>query len=66
MRHARTPPTVDGPVSHIVITVRLSDKERNAVISVENSGGMIPARDLPEVFERLYQVDGHEGVRAWD
>lgn len=44
-------------VPNSVITVSLRDEGQNAVIEVANTGKTISADDLPNIFERFYQVD---------
>jgi PAS domain S-box-containing protein len=39
------------------VSVRASAGEREALLSVEDSGDGIPADDLPRVFERFWQAD---------
>ncbi|HZP57022.1 MAG TPA: ATP-binding protein [Dehalococcoidia bacterium] len=40
-----------------VITVRAGADLGGVVVSVHNTGSLIPAEDLPRVFERFFQVD---------
>lgn len=42
------------------ITVRLSLTGQNYLLSVFNSGSYISAADVKAIFERFYQVDGHQ------
>lgn len=42
------------------ITVRLSLTGQNYLLSVFNSGSYISATDVKAIFERFYQVDGHQ------
>ncbi|MCR5040884.1 MAG: HAMP domain-containing histidine kinase [Clostridia bacterium] len=37
--------------------VKLEKKDKNAVLTVHNTGDPIPAEDLPHVFERFYRSD---------
>jgi len=59
VRH--TPP--DGTVA-----VRAQVSDATVRVAVQNSGSLIPAKDLPHLFERFYQVDksggneGHSGL----
>jgi signal transduction histidine kinase len=42
----------------VTITVdRTEDPAPRAVVSVHNTGSVIPSADLPRIFERFYQVD---------
>ena len=42
------------------ITVRLLKSEQNYSLSVFNSGSYISSTDVEAIFERFYQVDGHQ------
>lgn len=42
------------------IAIRLSMTEQNYSLSVFNSGSYISSTDVEAIFERFYQVDGHQ------
>lgn len=48
--------TLDGG-----ITVRVSQRDGRAVLSVEDTGIGIPAHELPQVFERFHRIEGARG-----
>jgi signal transduction histidine kinase/FixJ family two-component response regulator len=48
--------TLDGG-----ITVRVSQRDGRAVLSVEDTGIGIPARELPQVFDRFHRIEGARG-----
>lgn len=42
------------------ITIRLEEKDQNYCLSVFNSGSYISSTSIEAIFERFYQVDGHQ------
>jgi PAS domain S-box-containing protein len=43
------------------VRLRLSEKERHAVLEVRDSGIGIPESELPHIFERFHRVEGAQG-----
>lgn len=46
------------------VSIELSEDEKQAAIIVQDNGKGIPEKDLPRVFERLYQGDASRGSRG--